>query len=534
MFQNIDAKITRPTAMHELPPIHLLAALLNILEDGLLCVSDRERIVYLNRVARRLTRSEQAEMSEGPIADFPGVAELLVQVGWEQLKLAPSPLRTIRTLPSQRTSEGPLPLAITIQDTVLVDQRLFVFLLRDESRRQQMDMAFHQSEKTQAISALAAGIAHDFNNILTGILSHIDLALYAKELPDSLRDYLLLAQTSARRGAELIGKLATFSRRSEPKLKPIPLGSTIEEAAATLQRTLGPKFNVSCLLPRRPQGYTMADESQIAQVLISLGMNASEAMPQGGQITLSLNEVSFREGSTAPRRRLGDFTQLTVSDTGEGIPPDQVNRMFEPYFTTKSLGKTTGLGLSIAYNIVKAHQGWMEVESQPGKGTQYHIFLPRASQPVPSAAAEPPPAENPPTASGRVREGHERILVADDEDLVRLVVRAVLTFRGYQVVEADSGEEALRKFTSAETPIDLALLDVHMAGADGWDTLRLLRQHKPDLSAILLSGAPSDSDLEQADRMGNVAFLAKPFDNHDLAGLVRRMLDAKPAENKPA
>jgi signal transduction histidine kinase/ActR/RegA family two-component response regulator len=519
--------------MHELPPTDLLATLLNVLEDGILCVSDRERVVYLNPQARQLTQSQQVELSEGPIADFPGVAELLVQLGWEQLKLAESPLRTIRTLPSLRTSDGCLPLAVTIQDTSCAGQRLFVFLLRDESRRQQMDSAFNQSEKTQAISALAAGIAHDFNNILTGILSHIDLALYAEELPGSLRDYLLLAQTSARRGANLIGKLGAFSRRSEPKLKPVALGRTLEGVAATLQRTFDPRISVECILPSRPNGWTMADESQINQVLVSLSVNASDAMPQGGRITLALNEVSFHEGSPSSRRRQGDFTQITVSDSGECIPLEVVNRMFEPYFTTQSLGKSTGLALSIAYNIIKAHQGWMEVESQPDKGTQYHIFLPRVSQPVSSAAPELPPSENPPTASGRVREGHERILVVDDEDLVRLVVRAVLTFRGYQVIEASSGEEAVEKFLLAQQPIDLALLDVHMPGADGWDTLQQLRRHKSDLSAILLSGAPSNTELEKADRVGNVAFLAKPFDNHDLARLVRRILDTKSSVKPP-
>jgi CheY-like chemotaxis protein/nitrogen-specific signal transduction histidine kinase len=379
----------------------------------------------------------------------------------------------------------------------------------------------------QAIGALTTGIAHDFNNVFAGILSHLDLVLHAEELPASLREYLVLAQTSARRGAELVGHMTALSHRFEPRLKPIHLGKIMTELTAVLQPTLYPRITLRCVPPPPQAGWVMADESQITQVLINLSLNARDALPQGGTINLETSDVSFSEAAGQPIRRLGDYVRLTVRDTGEGMPPEVLNRFRERNFTTKALDSGAGLSLAVAYNIVRAHNGWMEAESQPGQGTCLQVYLPQAY-----SAAPPPPsteksrAENPPASSIRVPKGKKTILVADDEQFLRSVVCALLTSRGYQVVEAASGEEAIEKFSLDQQSVALVVLDIHMERLSGWDTLTRLRQAKPSLPAILLSGTATDADLQKATQMGQLEFLAKPFENHDLLRLVKKMIDS--------
>jgi nitrogen-specific signal transduction histidine kinase/ActR/RegA family two-component response regulator len=397
-------------------------------------------------------------------------------------------------------------------------RRFYTAAIRDISLQQEMEKAVYEARKTQAIGALAGGIAHDFNNILTAIISQIDLALTSPEFPPSLRDNLIYAQTSARRGAELVSKLQVFSRQGKPSFALLDVTEVLDQVVFMLRRSMDPRVQLQYLPPAVKPWLVKADANQITQALLNLGLNARDAMPEGGRLTLEVANVAFSAGAPPPQRE-GQFVKMTVADTGYGISPETLSRIFEPYFSTKDASRGPGLGLSIASATVAEHGGWMEVESREGEGTQFHVLLPR------SAETESTPREAP-VSDPMTMEGHERILVVDDEELVRMVTKAVLAYRGYQVVEAEDGEDAIEKYTKASPPIDLVLMDMHMPRLNGHDALLRIREANPKAKAVMFSGGLHDRASDAAASLEGVAFLHKPFENQELIRVVREMLDA--------
>jgi CheY-like chemotaxis protein len=373
------------------------------------------------------------------------------------------------------------------------------------------------SRKNQAIGALASGIAHDFNNILTAVISQIDLALTAPEFPPSLRENLVYAQTSARRGAELVSKLQVFSRQTKPKIEPLNLLDLIEQVVFMLKRSIDPRVQLQYLPPAVPPWPVKADASYMMQALMNLGLNARDAMPKGGTLCILVHNVTFSEAGLSAPRKAGDFVRLTVGDTGHGMTAEVLGRVFEPYFSTKDASSGPGLGLSITLSIVAEHGGWMEVESRVGQGTQFHIFLPRADEKTAPATTR--------VTDAKSLEGKERILVVDDDELVRMVTKAVLAYRGYQVIEVEDGEQAIDAYTKSTPPFDLVLMDLHMPRMNGHDALLKIRAINPKVKAIMLSGGLHERDTESAHDLKGVAFLSKPFDNTALTRVVREMLD---------
>jgi signal transduction histidine kinase len=452
------------------------------------------------------------------VARVPAVAEAVRQLKLEELSRPESPARVTRRLQVRRDKAEPLPMEATVSAVQINGGRVLLAVIRDLSAQQQIERAVYDARKTQALGALAGGIAHDFNNVLAAVISQIDLALHAPEFPASLKQHLIYAQTSARRGAELVNKLQAFSRQSKPVFEPLNPTSLIDQVVFVLRRSIDPKIVIQCPPPAAKPWLVRADSNQILQALLNLGINARDAMPRGGTLTIAAENVSFPSAQASAPRKAGDFVRLEVADTGHGMTPETASRVFEPYFSTKDLSRGPGLGLSIAAAVVAEHAGWMEVESQVGRGSRFSMFLPRTSD---SAPAVPAAVVSEPKAP----EGTERILVVDDEELVRLVTKAVLAYRGYRIVEAEDGEDALRKYSSGPGSFDLVLMDMHMPKLNGFDALLRIRELNPKARAIVLSGGVHDPE-ENFGQMPGVAFLHKPFENQELLQLVRRMLDA--------
>jgi PAS domain S-box-containing protein len=495
-----------------------LNVILNSLEDGLLGVDDHSNIALLNEAAANAFGCDRAAAVGRPVAHVPAVAEVVRQLKLDELSKPDSPAKTTRRLLVNRNVGEPAPMEATVSAVHFNGRRVHLAIIRDLSAHQQMEQAVYDARKTQALGALAGGIAHDFNNVLAAVISQIDLALHAPEFPASLKQHLIYAQTSARRGAELVNKLQTFSRQGKPIFEPLNPAELIEQVVFVLRRSIDPKIAIHCPKPAVKPWLVRADSNQIMQALLNLGINARDAMPQGGAITITVENASFSSGEAQAPRKAGDFVRIAVADTGHGMTSETVSRVFEPYFSTKDLSRGPGLGLSIAAAVVADHSGWMEVESQVAKGSRLSILLPRTSDSA-TAPRKVTPAEP------KAMEGKERILVVDDEELVRMVTKAVLAYRGYQMVEAEDGEDALQKYSAAPGSFDLVLMDMHMPKLNGYDALLRIRELNPKAKAIVLSGGVHDPD-ESFGQMAGVAFLHKPFENQELLRLVRQMLDS--------
>lgn len=377
-----------------------------------------------------------------------------------------------------------------------------------------------QRQKHEALGTLTAGLAHDFNNLLTAILSHIDLVLSAPEFPSSQQRHLVIARTSGRRAAELVSRLQTYSRQAPTAKSPVKLSPIIQEVAAVLKRTIDRRIVIRSEIEAGDEWATNGDASQITQVLMNLCLNARDAMNEGGTLTISLQKRAFEGPGLIEPRRAGDFIHLAVADTGEGISSDTISRLFEPYFTTKEFGKGMGLGLAISNSIAHDHGGWMDIESTVGQGSRFGAFFPRLASGKTETRSAPAPV-----AETKSLEGTETILLVDDEDLICLVASAVLRFRGYHIVEAVNGEDAVTKYSAAPGKFALILMDVHMPRMNGWDAMAKIRGLNPKAKIILLSGDATEDLPEDLKAKGAMAVLRKPFENIELVKVVRRVLD---------
>ncbi len=391
--------------------------------------------------------------------------------------------------------------------------------LRDISQRKKILQAVFHVQKMQAIGSLASGIAHDFNNVFTAILSHLDLALCSEK--EQANEHLNYVKTSAGRGAELVKRLLTFSRQSVPQTSQFSPSDVVKDTVGLLQRSVTRRIEITA--PCAPGIWTVkGDESQIKQVLINLCLNARDAMPEGGSMVIELANATFPPTSQQPPKRAGDFVKITVRDTGSGMSKQVLDRLFEPYFTTKDFGKGAGLGLSIAHHIVTEHGGWIEVDSAVGQGSRFHIFLPRSLCPPDPQSLEMASSPKPKASL----EGTETILVADDDYMVRNLMRAVLAYRGYKIIEATDGAEAIEKCLNGPDAIELVLLDLEMPKLDGWQALEQIHKAKPLLPVVLCSGSGVTDEFEaQAMAAGACRILSKPFTNPELLRLVRETLN---------
>jgi PAS domain S-box-containing protein len=385
-----------------------------------------------------------------------------------------------------------------------------LFITTDITREMELEQQLARAQKMQAIGTLAGGIAHDFNNLLTGIGGHagfIRSLLEQHALPTEDADGILRLQ---HRGANLTEKLLALGRRQMIRMVPVDLNRLVRDFAGLAQRVIGERIElVTELAHDLPP--VMADPLQFEQVLLNLTVNARDAMPEGGTLTLATRKGEAAEGNAAP-------VSVLVRDTGHGIAPDIVDRIFEPFFTTKEFGKGTGLGLAVAYGIIEQHRGSIRPVPRETGGTEFRIELPSTTHPV---APSPPRGTEAPVAAG----GGETILVAEDDDNLRDLSRRVLERRGYRVLLAADGGEAVSIFDRESSRISLVVFDVAMPRKGGIEALAEIRARSRDLPAILVSGY-SDRLTEQTSRdLGSPTFLRKPFSNDQLVAEVRRALD---------
>jgi signal transduction histidine kinase/CheY-like chemotaxis protein len=394
--------------------------------------------------------------------------------------------------------------------------------VEDSTERLNLEAQLRQSQKMESIGQLAAGVAHDFNNLLTIIQGHAGVLMSRPELPPKLIESSQTIFATAERAAGLTRQLLMFGRKNLMQPKPLDLRDVVGNLSKMLQRLLGEPVALQFLSPTELP-LVEADTGMIEQVLVNLAVNARDAMPRGGKLILALSTVTLDDAFVAahPQARTGRFVCLRVADTGCGMDAATLARIFEPFFTTKEPGKGTGLGLATVYGIIQQHAGWVEVESQVARGTTFIIYLPasnEAAAPSTPGTAAPAPAE--------VRGGTERILLVEDEPLLLELAVAMLEERGYTVVTAGTGAEALDAWQKHEGAFDLLLSDMVLPeGLSGLELAEQLRRKKAGLKIIFSSGYGMDDVGNDAVRRLNARFLQKPYPRPALAKVVREALD---------
>jgi two-component system, cell cycle sensor histidine kinase and response regulator CckA len=395
-------------------------------------------------------------------------------------------------------------------------------ILNDATRLKTLEAQFVQSQKMQAIGQLAGGIAHDFNNLLTAISGHCDLLLLRHGREDSDFADLEQIRQNANRAASLVGQLLAFSRKQTLNPEVIDLEDVLADLTHLLNRLMVDKVELSLAHLGPELGKTLgkirADKRQVEQVLINLVVNARDAMPHGGSIRIETEPVTLAEDLKRDRATVpaGDYTVIRVVDHGIGIPENQLRQIFEPFFTTKRIGEGTGLGLSMAYGIVKQSGGYIFVDSAVGEGTTFSLYFP-----VFEGEERAPAVEVKRVAA---KQGEGVILLVEDEASVRAFASRALSLRGYTVLEAANAEEALAKLEDKALHVDLFVTDVVMPGMDGPAWVRRAHLDRPNVKVVFMSGYADDGLAEDQARVPNSVFLPKPFSLNDLTNTVQGLL----------
>ncbi len=379
------------------------------------------------------------------------------------------------------------------------------------------------AQKMEAIGRLAGGVAHDFNNMLGVILGHAELAQKQVAADPGLRRHLEQIQAAAERSAALTRQLLAFSRKQTIAPRPIDLDAEVRRTATLLRRVIGEHVELELSGAASPPWPVCADPSQIDQVLVNLAVNARDAMPEGGRLTVETANVSLEPAQVQQftEAAAGDYVRLAVSDTGHGMDPATLERAFEPFFTTKPEGRGTGLGLSTVYGIAQQNGGFVHLESAPGRGTTVAVYLPRLA----SGEAVDAPSVEPAAAS----KGGETILLVEDEAALRELGQELLEDLGYAVLAAASGPEALALAAGTGRPIDLLLTDVVMPGMNGHELAERLREARPGLPVLYASGYTADAIAQHGVLAPGLDLIEKPFTAAALAARVRAALDRRAA-----
>jgi two-component system cell cycle sensor histidine kinase/response regulator CckA len=392
----------------------------------------------------------------------------------------------------------------------------------DTTEQRALEMQIAQGQKMQAVGQLAGGIAHDFNNMLTAIIGFSDFLLMNHRPTDPAFQDIMNIKQNANRAAGLVRQLLAFSRQQTLRPQVLQLGDVLSELSILLSRLLGE--NIDLTLDQAGDLWPVkADLHQFEQVIVNLAVNARDAMPEGGKLTIRTANVSETESRELGPKHLpaGEYVLIEVSDTGCGMTPEVMQKIFEPFFSTKEIGRGTGLGLSTVYGIVKQTGGYIFAESEEGNGTTMRVYLPRYVETA--AEAEQAPVERRPEKPKDLT-GRGTVLLVEDEDAVRSFAARALGQRGYNVLQATTGAEALDVFLSYQGDVDLVVSDVVMPEMDGPTLFEKLRRERPDLKVIFISGYAEDAFRQHLAENEDFMFLQKPFDLKELAAAVKAAL----------
>ena len=394
----------------------------------------------------------------------------------------------------------------------------------DTTELKSLELQFAQSQKMQAVGQLAGGIAHDFNNLLTAMIGFSDLLLLRHRPGDQSFADIMQIKQNANRAANLVRQLLAFSRQQTLQPKVLSVTDILAELSHLLRRLIGENIELK-MVHGRDLGAIKADQGQLEQVVINLAVNARDAMLEGGRLTIRTDNLLLpqevkHKGDVVPA---GDYTRIEVLDTGCGIAKDNLDRIFEPFFSTKEVGAGTGLGLSTVYGIVKQTGGFVFVESTPGVGTTFAILLPHHG----ASEAELVPVTN--SLAKQDLSGVGTVVLVEDEDAVRSFSARALRNKGYKVLEAPSGEAALELLSDQRDAVDLLITDVVMPRLDGPSLVREVRAGRPNLQVIFISGYTEDAFRKRLDRDAGIHFLPKPFSLKQLASKVKEVMDAPSA-----
>ncbi|HEX9641736.1 MAG TPA: ATP-binding protein, partial [Candidatus Krumholzibacteria bacterium] len=433
--------------------------------------------------------------------------------------------KEVRHSPCQlRTKGGEVrDIVVSMEMIELSGQAYVLSTFEDVTEQLLLEKQLRHSQKMEAVGQLAAGIAHDFNNMLTVIQGNASLMLSDNPAPAD-KPLLEGVVRSAQRSAKLVRQLLAFSHKQMMEIRSVHIADSLASLADMLPRMLGEQIEFK--VESAPDIPAVAvDPAMLEQLLMNLAVNARDAMPRGGRLTLSARETEVTAAAVRTNQdaHVGRFLCLEVRDTGEGIPPDVLPRIFEPFFTTKPIGKGTGLGLATAYGIARQHDGWISVETEVGRGSTFQVYIP-----MKQAAAPLPVATVTEVAGHRPTSGSETILVVEDEDAVRTCVCAILKAKGYNILTANNGVEALTVWRENRDRVDLLLTDMVMPeGVTGTELAAKLTVERPNLPVIYTSGYSNELAVPQSSLPAGGRFLAKPYQSRLLVQTIREALDGR-------